>query len=188
MRFCNTLLADIKPPPHEDLRNPQYVKTVFDCDLDGNGSYETPFELVSTFNSTMWQDKNSGAVLVQRLRVDVLDSFYEVLDDPKGTAVDFADPDVYWFDGPQDYSNGKPKGWQTVRCTEEVSYEYTATAKDEKLPDLSFVAGVTYIETDTNLYDVTIGGNGPKAKGAGANDVSGTDLQGKAKKQGKRGR
>ena len=96
-------------------RNPQYVETVFECDRDGNGSYETPYELVSTFSSTMWQDKNSTAVIVQRLRVDVIDSFYTALPaenpgDPVG--VDFADPGVYWFDDPQDYSQGggKPKG------------------------------------------------------------------------------
>lgn len=176
-------LADVKPPPNDNVRNPQYVETVFNCDLDGVEGYETPYELVSTFGAKMWQDKNSTTVLVQRLRVDVIDSYYEVLDDPTGTAVDFADPDVYWFDGPQDYPNGKPKGWQTVRCTEVVSYEYTATAEDAALAHLSFVEGVTYIETDTNLYDVTIGGNGPKAKSASPDGAPSADRQVKAKKQ-----
>jgi hypothetical protein len=191
--------ADIPPNPTDHNDHRPYVETTFDCDLDGVEGYETPYELVSTFSSTMWQDKNSTTVLVQRLRVDVLDSFYTVLDDPTGTAVDFADPDVYWSDVPQDYPNGKPKGWQTVRCTEVVSYEYTATADDLiDAPHLPFVfipddpeteedeeKAATYLETDTNLYDVTIDGNGPKANAAGANDVSGTDRQGKAKKQGK---
>lgn len=167
-------------------KNPNLVETIFECDRDGNGSYETEYELVSTFNSTMWQDKNSTTVLVQRLRVDVIDSFYEVLDDPTGTAVDFADPDVYWFDGPQDYPHGKPKGWKTVRCTEVVSYEYTATAEDAALEHLSFVEGVTYIETDTNLYDVTISGSkGAKAKSASADDAPSADRQVKSKKANK---
>lgn len=182
--FGGSALADMSSSRGH---NPNLVETIFNCDLDRNGSYETAYELVSTFNSKMWQDKNSTAVLVQRLRVDVIDSFYQVLDDPTGTAVDFADPDVYWFDGPQDYpqGGGKPKGWKTVRCTEVVSYEYTATAEDADLEDLDFVEGVTYLETDTNLYDVTIGGNGPKAKAASADDGQSADRQAKAKKGGK---
>jgi hypothetical protein len=201
-----SVLADIKPPPHE---NPQSVDTIFECDLDGNGSYETPYELVSTFGARMWQDQNSNTIIVQRLRVDVLDSFYTVLDDPTGTAVDFADPDVYWFDGPQDYPNGKPKGWQTVRCTEIVEYGYSPFL-DETTPEfneehgLSFVQTdecevfgdledpsevddcVTYLVTETNLYDVTISGSkGNKAGAATADDVPSADRQVKAKKQGK---
>ena len=203
-------LADIKPPPNENVRNPQYVETVFECDLDGNGSYETPYELVSTFNSTMWQDKNSSTIIVQRLRVDVLDSFYTVLDDPTGTAVDFADPDVYWFDA-QDYSQGggKPNGWETVRCTEIVEYGWSpfpseSTPEFNEEHGLSFVQTdecevfgdledpsevddcVTYLETDTNLYDVTIsGGKGAKAKSASADDAPSADRAVKAKKTGK---
>ena len=100
---------------------------------------------------------------------------------------------MYWWDGPQDYSQGggKPKGWQTVRCTEVVKYDYTATAADLEvgLPfvyDVTTGKGALYEVTETKLYDVEIiGGNGPQAKAAGANDVSGTDRQGKAKKQGK---
>jgi hypothetical protein len=170
--------------------NPNLVETVFDCDRNGDGIYETPYELVSTFNSVMWQDKNSTAVLIQRLRVDVIDSYYTALppenpDDPVGT--DFADPDVYWFDGPQDYSQGggKPKGWKTVRCTEVVSYPYTATADDAAL-GIGFVEGARYTETDTNLYDVTIRPNGQgQAKAANADHKSQAERQHKAKKNGK---
>ena len=158
----------------------------FECDRDGNGSYEIPYELVSTFSSTLWQDKNSTAVIVQRLGVDVTDSFYTALPaenpgDPVG--VDFADPGVYWFDDPQDYSQGggKSKGWKTVRCTEVVSYPYTATAEDEEL-GIGFVENVRYTETDTNLYVVTISG---KAKAASVGDKSSAERQQKAKKNGK---
>jgi hypothetical protein len=169
--------------------NPNLVETVFNCDRDGNGSYETPYELVSTFSSTMWQDKNSTAVLVQRLRVDVIDSFYTALPaenpgDPVG--VDFADPGVYWFDGPQDYSQGggKPKGWKTVRCTEVVSYPYTAT-HDDALLGIGFVEGARYTETDTNLYDVTISPNGQgKVKSASAKNAA----NGKQRHKGRRHR
>lgn len=149
--------------------NPQRVDTTFNCDLNGDGSYETSYELVSTFSSTMWQDKNSNKVIVQRLRVDVIDSYYV---DPTGVAAPVLDPDVYWFDGPQSYDQGggKPKGWKTVRCTEIVSYLYTATADDVAL-GLGFIEGVEYLETDTNLYDVTVspagGGNAKAAKAEG---------------------
>ena len=141
-----------------------YVDTTFTCDLDGDGTYET-YDLVSTSESVMWQDTKSNTVIVQRLRVDVLDSFYEVQDDPTGTADDFADPDVYWFDGPTELHGG-PR-WQAQRSaqgvdnragTEVVSYPYTANMDDELLR-IGFVEGVTYLETD-NLYDVTISGAG----------------------------
>ena len=58
---------------------------------------------------------------------------------------------------------------------------------DDALLGLGFVEGVTYIETDTNLYDVTISGSkGNKAPAASADDdTSSADRQVKAKKGGK---
>jgi hypothetical protein len=186
--------------------NKNMDETVFHCDIDGEEGYEVPFEVASA-NQNVWKDKNSATAIVVRLRVDALDSFYEVLDDPTGTAVDFADPDVYWFDGPFDYPHGKPNGWQTVRCTANISYEYTATADDlVDAPHLPFAfipddpeteedeeKAATYLVTDTYLYDVTIGGNGPKAKAASADDGQSADRAVKAKHgkhrgKGKRGR
>ena len=221
--FGGPALADVKPPPNDNVRNPQYVETVFECDLNGDADegdegdgYETTYELVSTFGSTMWQDKNSSTIIVQRLRVDVIDSFYEVINDPTETAENFNDPDVFWFDGPQDYPNGKPKGWQTVRCTEIVEYGWSpfpseSTPEFNEEHGLSFVQTdecevfgdledpsevddcVTYLVTETNLYDVTISGNGPKAKSASADGAPSADRAVKAKHgkhrgKGKRGR
>jgi hypothetical protein len=175
--------------------NPKLVETTFDCDLDGNGTYETAYQLVSTQSSTMWQDTNSSTVIIQRLRVDVLGSVYTALPaenpgDPVG--VDFEDPDVYWFDGPQDYDQGggKPNGWTTVRCTEEVSYEYPATAADARL-GIGFVEGARYIETDTNLYDVTISSPRRSAAVQAASTDEGkhnAKKGGKHRGKGKRGR
>jgi hypothetical protein len=187
--FGGSASADIS-----DHDQDPYVDTTFTCDLDGDGyieettdgvvvhGYDDTFELVSTEKALVWQDTNSNTVIGQRLRVDVLDSFYEVLDDPSGTAENVADPDVYWFNGPQVYSQGggKPKGWQTVRCTEVISYEYTANFDDEQL-GLGFVEDVLYLETDTNLYDVTIS----HARSGAVKAASADDGKHKAKNGGK---
>jgi hypothetical protein len=223
--FGGPALADVKPPPNDNVRNPQYVETVFHCDLngdaddgDGGDGYETAYELVSTFGAKMWQDKKSSTILVQRLRVDVKDSHYEVVQDPTGDAVAFDDPDAYWFDSPGGAlpNGGNPKGWQTVRCTEIVEYGYSpfpseATPEFNEEHDLSFVQTdecevfgdledpsevddcVTYLVTETNLYDVTISGNGPKAKSASADGAPSADRavkakHGKQRGKGKRGR
>lgn len=173
--FGGPASADVKPPPNggktppnDHARNPLYVETVFHCDLDGEEGYEVPYEAVTT-HQFMWQVKNSTMVIVKRHNVDTIYSSYEVLDDPTGTAEDFDDPDVYWSDGPNAYPDPWPKGWKTVRCTADFSYEYTATAEDLDLdPPLPFVEGVTYIETDTELFEVTISGKDPKVKAAKA--------------------
>lgn len=127
------------------------------CDLDGNGDYETEYLLSSTSNSEARAVQGSNLVLMRRLWVDVIDSYYTVIDDPTGTAEPVHDPDVYWFDGPHTYpqGGGKPKGWQTVRCISVTEDEYTATADDAAL-GLGFVEGVTYLETDTKLWDATM--------------------------------
>jgi hypothetical protein len=200
--FGGPALADVKPPPNggktppnDHARNPLYVETVFHCDLDGEEGYEVPYEAVTT-HQFMWQVKNSPTVIVKRHNVDTIYSRYTVLrddeHDPPDEAVDFDDPDVYWSNGPYPYPDPWPKGWKTVRCTADFSYRYTATAEDADLPNLSFVEGVTYIETDTELFEVTISGNGPKAKAASADDGASaerkTKKNGKHKGKGKRGR
>lgn len=208
-------LADISP------HNPHRVKATFNCDLDGNGSYEKAYDLVSTESSTMWQDTQSKTVLVQRLKIDVLYSDYTVYRDPTHTAVDFHDATADWWFTPQDYTQGtgagqgnstsngkgqgkgKPPGLKTVRCTETNTYHYAPYESDVALNDafdLKFVqntdhdttpgacpedsdsidgaredyidpttgtyACVTYSETDTTLYDVTISGLQAGAKSA----------------------
>jgi hypothetical protein len=95
-----------------------------------------------------------------------------------------------------------------MRCTEIVEYGYSpflseSTPEFNEEHGLSFVQTdecevfgdledpsevddcVTYLVTETNLYDVTIGGNGPKAKSASTDDAPSADRQVKAKKQGK---
>jgi hypothetical protein len=192
--------ADIPVNPGGHPDNPNNVTSTFYCDVDGQGTgeaqYETKYDLVSTGSSTMWQDQKSNTILVQRLKIDVKDSHYVVVQDPTGDAVPFDDPDTYWFDGPKTYPNGKPKGWQTVRCTEIVEYGYSPFP-DESTPEfnekygLSFVQTdecevfgdledpsevddcVTYLVTETNLYDVTIGGSGKgQTKAAGAKSAA----------------
>lgn len=199
-------LADISP------HNPHRVKATFNCDLDGNGSYEKAYDLVSTESSTMWQDTQSKTVLVQRLKIDVLYSDYTVYRDPTHTAVDFHDATADWWFTTQDYTQGtgagqgnstsngkgqgkgKPPGLKTVRCTETNSYRYAPYPSDVALNDefgLHFVQNtktdstpdsfcpddapvareelpecVTYTETDTTLYDVTISGLQAGAKSA----------------------
>ena len=42
-------MRDVKPPPHE---NPQSVDSIFECDLNGNGSYETDTGTTPTASHT----------------------------------------------------------------------------------------------------------------------------------------
>ena len=49
-------LADIKPPPNDHVGNPQFVETSIDCDLDGDGEYETAYDV-----SGDDQESESGA-------------------------------------------------------------------------------------------------------------------------------
>ena len=145
---------------NSDGHNPNMGPTYFfHCDLDGNGTYETEYELASTNNAKGRQVQNSTLVLQVRQLIDVLDSWYEVLD-PKSTSPDVSDPDVYWFHGPLSYPQ---KGWTTVRCTSIASGEYTATAEDAEL-GLGFVEGELYTEFDLKLWDVTLSQGGQKGK------------------------
>jgi hypothetical protein len=165
----------------------------FDCDLNGDADqgdagdgYETKYELVSTFNSMARHVQSGNLVLMRRQQIDVLDSWYEVVD-PDSTSPDVHDPDVYWFDGPLSYSQGggKPKGWKTVRCTSIASGEYTATADDVEL-GLGFVEGELYIEYDLKLWDVTFSQGGQQVRAAGVDDgATSADHPHKAKKHGK---
>jgi hypothetical protein len=191
----------------------------FDCDVVGvTGDYETRYELASTFNAEGRHIQGTNLVLMSRFRYDIKDDHYEVVQDPTETAVNFDDPDTYWFDSPGSAlpNGGNPKGWKTVRCTEIVEYGYSpfpseATPEFNEEHDLSFVQTdecevfgdledpsevddcVTYLVTETNLYDVTISGNGPKAKSASADGAPSADRavkakHGKQRGKGKRGR
>jgi hypothetical protein len=157
----------------------------------------------------VWQDKNSPTVLVIRHNVDTIYSTYEVVNDPKGTAEDFDDPDVYWSDGPYAYPDPWPKGWKTVLCKADFEYGYSpfpdeATSEFNEEHGLSFVQTdecevfgfvknpsevddcVTYLATDTELYEVTISGDGKgKVKAAGVDEKASAERQQKAKKSGK---
>lgn len=152
--FGGSASADISP------HNRNSVESTFKCDLNGDAGdgdagdgYETAFELVSTFNSTMWQDKNSSLVVVQRLQVDVLESDYVPFRDPTGTAVAFHDATADWWFTPQSYpqgtgqgqgngkgngkgqGQGKPQGWKTVPCLETNTYLYAPYPSDVALND-----------------------------------------------------
>jgi DNA-binding CsgD family transcriptional regulator len=205
--FGGPALADVKPPPNDNVRNPQYVDAVFHCDLDGDAAsdtdyeaYETEYKLVSTFNSTMWQDKNSTTVLVQRLRVDALSSDYHtvLVPDPDGLAFPFFDDEPEWFGPRRDYrqGGGKPNGWKTVRCWSTDETEFTPNGDDAAM-EPRLVPGATYLVVDTYLYDVTIHPNGGSkvqaasadggtVKAASADDnVGGAERKTEAKKGGK---
>jgi hypothetical protein len=159
----------------------------FDCDLVGGGIYETKYDLASTNNAQARQVQGSNLVVQRRLWVDVIDSFYTVINNPTGgTATTVYDPDVYWFNGPESYpqGGGQPKGWTTVRCTSVTTDKYTATADDVAL-GLGFVEGVTYLETDTKLYDVTLSQGGQQLKAASVDDSPGAHRTHKGKNGGK---
>ena len=175
--FGESVFADISE------HNPNRVTTTFHCDLDGNGSFETKYDLISTGSSTMWQDKASRTVLVQRL-ADLQYSTYEVVNNPTGTANDFFEPTGYWSPVPQaaNYPHGQQKGLRTVVCEEVVQYPYSPYQTDccGHLNDVALVPDfvqspdcpedpdaidgaredlpecVTYLETDTWHYDVTL--------------------------------
>src|SRR5262245_54240077 len=59
--FGGSVSADVS----SNSRN--FVPTTLNCDLDGDGDFhganDKEYELVSTFSSTMWQDKNSTTVV-----------------------------------------------------------------------------------------------------------------------------
>ncbi len=192
----------------------RFVSTTFNCDLDGDGSYETEYKLVSTESSTMWQVEGSTTVVVQRLK-DLQHSTYTVDHDPTGEAYDFFEPTGYWSPEPdaRNYPQANHKGWKITNCTETVQYLYSpyATESFGHLNDVALVPDfvqspdcpedpdsiegaredlpecVTYLETDTWLYDVTLTGKpGAAAKSASADDdATSADRQVKAKKNGK---
>jgi hypothetical protein len=231
--FGGSASADVS----ENNRN--FVSTTLNCDLDGIEGYEAPFELVSTGSSTMWQDKNSTTVVVQRL-TDLQYSTYEVVNDPTNTAVNFFDPIGYWSLEPNahNYPQANHKGQRRVLCQEVVQYPYAPylgeadpAPEDVDLFPAEFVQSpdcpddaedpaledpehpgefipreeykidgdyvcVTYLETDTWLYEVTLSGKpgGAKVKSASADDdAPSAERQTKAKKgnkhrgKGKRG-
>jgi hypothetical protein len=124
-------LADIKPPPNDHVRNPQYVEDIYHCDLNGDGDYETKYELVSTFGSAMWQVKNSNTVLVL-VSFDLQSSTYEVVHDPTGTAVNFVDPIGYWSPEPEGpgQPNGQHKGQRRVLCENTTEYNFAPFDSD----------------------------------------------------------
>lgn len=93
--------ADIKPDNHT-IADPDSI----DCDLDGNGNYETHYDLAQLLSPPNLQDKNSNTVIVQRL-TDLQYSDYTVVHDPTGTAVKFHDPIGYWRLEPH-YTNPAP--------------------------------------------------------------------------------
>jgi hypothetical protein len=177
--------------------NRNLVANTFECDLDGNpNDYETTFQLVSTPNSTMWQDTQSRTVIVQRERIDVLQSEY-IAKDAEGTS--FVDTEAEWFDvdfAPHVYPHGKPKGWNTVRCISvSPPYDYIASERDADL-EPRLVPGAAYDVIDTQLFEVTLSSTSRGAvQAASADDsrsgqdnaqtASADNGKHKAKKQGK---
>jgi hypothetical protein len=185
----------------------------FDCDVVGVvGDYETTYVLASTFSAGGRHIQGSNLVLMSRYRYDIKDDHYEVVQDPTGTAVDFDDPDTYWFKGPlgpEDYpqGGGKPKGWKTVLCTTPGSDVYAPNAADVLL-GIGFVQSpdcpeedpvidgevverkdleecVTYEETFTRFWDVTLSQGGQRVAADSVDDSPSVDRAHSAKKQGK---
>jgi hypothetical protein len=198
--------ADIPPNPTDHNDHRPYVETTFDCDLDGNGSFETTYDVVSTFGALVWQDTKSNTVIAQRL-ADLQYSDYEVVNDPTGTATDFFEPTGYWSLVPQahNYPQAGQKGLRTVVCREIVQYEYSPYATEAfghdsdvalvpnfvQSPDCpedpDSVEGhredltecVTYLEIDTWHYVVTLSAT-PRG---GVQAASADDGSGKANAQ-----
>jgi hypothetical protein len=146
--------------------NPNHDQTPFTvaCDLDGDSNgdttyvashYETPYSFVSTANSKAMHDQHSNTVMTHRERIDVLQADYVDPDDP---SLSFTDTYVEWFDR-SDVSL-PPDLRHTVRCVNIADpYEYTATADDVDA-EPRFVEGVTYFETDYQLYVAQLSGGG----------------------------
>jgi hypothetical protein len=194
--FGGQVAADVNSARHHNPNGavPMGATTYFfHCDLDGDAIpapedlelYETKYELDSTFNSMARHVQSGNLVLMRRQQIDILDSWYEVVD-PESTSPDVYDPDVYWYEGPEEYpqGGGKPNGWKTVRCTSIASDYYTANA-DDVLLGLGFVEGELYIEYDLKLWDVTLSQAGKRVSADSADDAPSADRAPAAKKQGK---
>ena len=173
----------------------------FDCDVVGVvGDFETTYVLASTFNANARHVQGSNLVLMLRYRFDVKDSHYEVVNDAGTNAVDFDDPETYWFDGPGNAlpNGGNPKGWKTVLCTNQGTDLYAPNAEDVAL-GIGFVQTdecleepsnedpdcVTYEETFTNYWAVTLSQGGKRVAADSVDDSQSADRAPTAKKQGK---
>jgi hypothetical protein len=188
-------------------RNPNLADIYyFDCDVVGvAGDYETRYELASTFNAEGRHIQGSNLVLMSRYRYDIKDDHYEVINDPTGTAVDFDDPDTYWFNSPGTAlpNDRNPKGWKTVLCRNEGIDLYAPNREDvEKVNPkfgLSFVQTdeclddpsnedencVVYEETWTNYWAVTLSQGGKRVSADNSGDTPSADRAHPAKKHGK---
>jgi hypothetical protein len=164
--FGGSVSADITHNPHVHLNN----EFTLACDLDGDSKndttyvpshYEKTYTFVSsTEDEKLYHDLNSNTVLKFRDRFDVLRADYIVPDDDD---LSFIDDYVEWFDR-SDVSS-PPEQRKTVRCVNIAdSYPYTATA-DDVLVEPRFVAGVTYDETDYQLYWAVLSAGGKIANG-----------------------
>jgi hypothetical protein len=135
-----SVLADFKPDsPH--ISDPDFI----DCDLDGNGSYETHYDLQQKEAPPNLQDTHSNTVIVLR-QVDLLYSDYTVVHDPhdpsqSGPAVSFHDPIGYWDPKPRNINPSDPndqasvgkaqrKGQKQVLCTTAYEYDYAPYKSD----------------------------------------------------------
>ena len=170
----------------------------FACDLDGDlvldadDTFETTYDLASTFSANGRHIQNSNLVLMSRYRFDVKDSHYEVVNAAGTDAVPFDDPETYWFDGPGNAlpNGGNPKGWKTVLCTNEGTDLYAPNEEDVAL-GIGFVQTdecledpsnedpdcVTYEETFTNYWAVTLSQGGKQVKAASVDDDQSADRQ-----------
>lgn len=184
-------------------RNPNLADLYyFDCDVDGVvGDYETRYDLASTFSAEGRHVQGSNLVLMVRYRYDIKDDHYEVVQDPTETAVDFDDPDTYWFDSPGSAlpNGGNPKGWTTVLCRNEgIDDDYVPNASDVALgigfvqtdecledPSAENPDCVVYDESWTNYWAVTLSQGGKRVGADSADDSPSADVAPKAKKQGK---
>jgi hypothetical protein len=198
--FGGQVAADVEDsrPNNPNLADPYS----FDCDVVGVvGDYETTYVLASTFNAQGRHVQGSNLVLMSRYRYDIKDDHYEVVQDPTGTAVDFDDPDTYWFDSPGNAlpNGGNPKGWKTVLCRNEgieddyvpnqddldLKIGFVQTDKCLEAPSAENPDCVVYEETWTNYWAVTLSQGGQRVAADSVDDAPSADGAHKAKKQGK---